>query len=645
MRYNVTVLALLFFFGTLLVGTFAVNSTSVAEGNIPNSNNGFTYDDIVGKKFYIIESEYSCRITMEFINHDQLIINYGSEDEFYSYCISPDGIIHVLEESWPWMVLTLQSKPNDHYVVIMDRAGGPFVEKTRASGTNSHISDFSTFNNSTTLLKDWFLENGLWESTITEDGQIFHPTVSTVGRWWVKDNIFYYDYPDEDTGCIDRKALKIENNKLYRQTDAPYTDELIWYMEWPVEPGVDLYVNDLSASDSMGCPGDSIDVTWQIIRSGTDDANNVWHGIYWSEDTIIDASDIKLKENGPTSLRNTSTSVGATNSIIIPADANYGSTYYVGYLVDSFDGVDESNENNNTRYLSITINSQVECGIVEEPVAPTLTMTTAGTTCTLSWDGIANADGYILYADPSQSMVDFDGAYEYEFDLGNATSVSFDLWEGACFYMALKAYNSAGSSEFSNREYTYIEPIEVPPAPGLTVTTSGNTVTLSWDAVPNADGYTLFYAPYPEASYVGDIDMGNQTSVSFDLWDGAAFYIAVQAYNSAGNSDYSNIEYFDISEGSNTALTATITIPSDGSIFDTGDTISFDGSGSDTDGSIVSYQWDFGDSSTSTEQNPSHAYSSAEIYTVILTVTDDDGATGTVKCTPLSRQKIALFKV
>ena len=555
MRYKVIVLALLFFFGTFLVGTFVINSTSVAEGNISNSNNGFTYDDIVGKKFYIIVSEYSCRQTMEFINHDQVQIIFGDggeDDGLYSYYISTDGIMHIPRDL---IELTLQSKHNDHYFVIMARKPGePFLEKTSVSGISSRISDFSTFNNSATLLKDWFLENGLWESTITEDGQIFHPTLSTVGGWWVEDNIFYFDYPDEENGCIDHKAYKIENNKLYKQTDAPYADESIWYMEWPAEPGVDLYVNELSASDSMGCPGDSIDVTWQITRSGTDDANNVWHGIYWSEDTIIDASDIKLKENGPTSLRNTATAVGATTSVTIPTDANYGSTYYIGYLVDSFDGVGETNENNNTRYLSITINSQVACGIVEEPVAPTLTMTTTGTTCTLSWDGIANADGYILYADPSQPSVDFDGAYEYEFDLGNLTSVFFDLWEGACFYVALKAYNSAGSSEFSDREYTYIELIEVPPAPGLTVTTSGNTVTLSWDAVPNADGYTLFYAPYPEASYVGDIDIGNQTSVSFDFWDGAAFYVGITAYNSVGCSDLSNIEKFEIGKSANDDL-------------------------------------------------------------------------------------------
>jgi len=40
------------------------------------------------------------------------------------------------------------------------------------------------------------------------------------------------------------------------------------------------------------------------------------------------------------------------------------------------------------------------------------------------------------------------------------------------------------------------------------------------------------------------VDMGTKTGLSIDLWDGAAFYVAVQAYNSFGNSAYSNIELF-----------------------------------------------------------------------------------------------------
>ncbi len=61
-----------------------------------------------------------------------------------------------------------------------------------------------------------------------------------------------------------------------------------------------------------------------------------------------------------------------------------------------------------------------------------------------------------------------------------------------------------------------------------------------------------------------------------------------------------------------------------------GDAISFSSSGSsDSDGTIVSYAWDFGDGSGSDQENPSHTYSSDGSYTVSLSVTDNDGASAT----------------
>ena len=58
-------------------------------------------------------------------------------------------------------------------------------------------------------------------------------------------------------------------------------------------------------------------------------------------------------------------------------------------------------------------------------------------------------------------------------------------------------------------------------------------------------------------------------------------------------------------------------------------TISFDGTGShDSDGTIVSYVWDFGDGFSGSGNSINHTYSSAGSYNVFLTVTDDRGGTG-----------------
>ncbi|MCI5195498.1 MAG: PKD domain-containing protein [Candidatus Electrothrix sp. AW5] len=55
----------------------------------------------------------------------------------------------------------------------------------------------------------------------------------------------------------------------------------------------------------------------------------------------------------------------------------------------------------------------------------------------------------------------------------------------------------------------------------------------------------------------------------------------------------------------------------------------FNDQSTDSDGSIASWFWDFGDSNSSTEQNPTHTYTAAGFYTVILTVTDNDGGVHT----------------
>jgi PKD repeat protein len=61
-----------------------------------------------------------------------------------------------------------------------------------------------------------------------------------------------------------------------------------------------------------------------------------------------------------------------------------------------------------------------------------------------------------------------------------------------------------------------------------------------------------------------------------------------------------------------------------------GASISFSSAGSsDPDGTIASYSWSFGDGTTSTQANPTKSYAAAGSYTATLTVTDNQGATGT----------------
>ena len=68
----------------------------------------------------------------------------------------------------------------------------------------------------------------------------------------------------------------------------------------------------------------------------------------------------------------------------------------------------------------------------------------------------------------------------------------------------------------------------------------------------------------------------------------------------------------------------------------TADVITFDSNAADPDGTVVAWHWDFGDGSTASGQNPTHAYASGGCYEVTVVVTDSDGLSATCgKCVPV----------
>lgn len=58
-------------------------------------------------------------------------------------------------------------------------------------------------------------------------------------------------------------------------------------------------------------------------------------------------------------------------------------------------------------------------------------------------------------------------------------------------------------------------------------------------------------------------------------------------------------------------------------------TVTFTDQSYDPDGNVVARAWDFGDGNNSSTQHPTHTFTFAGTYPVTLTVTDNDGATGT----------------
>ncbi len=111
-----------------------------------------------------------------------------------------------------------------------------------------------------------------------------------------------------------------------------------------------------------------------------------------------------------------------------------------------------------------------------------------------------------------------------------------------------------------------------------------------------------------------DITSGNNggetASVGYDLATGRGELIISAAASGIGGSGGGNVP--PVANFSDTV---------------NGLAVSFTDSSTDSDGSIASHAWTFGDGGTSTATNPSHTYASAGTYSVTETVTDNGGAT------------------
>jgi|WetSurMetagenome_2_1015567.scaffolds.fasta_scaffold08554_1 hypothetical protein len=100
---------------------------------------------------------------------------------------------------------------------------------------------------------------------------------------------------------------------------------------------------------------------------------------------------------------------------------------------------------------------------------------------------------------------------------------------------------------YSAKVLLYAEGKIPPPAPpSVWLVQNGKNITLAWTRSDDATAYRLYYAPYPNVDYIKSLDVGQLSDLSIDLWSGAAFYIAITALNSNGESNYSNILWFAI---------------------------------------------------------------------------------------------------
>jgi PKD repeat protein len=251
---------------------------------------------------------------------------------------------------------------------------------------------------------------------------------------------------------------------------------------------------------------------------------------------------------------------------------------------------------------------------------------------------IADANG--PYSGVVGSPVGFDGTSSSDPD-GSITAYAWDFGDGGLG-------TGATPTHIYSVDGTYTVVLTVTDNDGQTsVDTTSATINPAGGNVPpvaNANGpYSGTEGVAVQFSSSGSMDTdGVLVAYDWGFGDGggstaenpAHAYIAAGTYtvtltvtDDAGDSGSDSTTVTIEAPAVNSPPSANANGPYSGFV---GDAIVFDGSGSvDPDGIIVRYDWEFGDGTTLGDAGPapSHTYAAAGDYTVILTVTDDMGAT------------------
>jgi PKD repeat protein len=147
------------------------------------------------------------------------------------------------------------------------------------------------------------------------------------------------------------------------------------------------------------------------------------------------------------------------------------------------------------------------------------------------------------------------------------------------------------------------------------------TVSLSGAGSTDSDGTIASYA-----WAFGDGSTANGATTS-KVYTTAGTYTAVLTVTDNSGLTATKSVVITVNAGNKAPVAAVTATPISGTA---PVTVSFSGAGStDSDGTIASYAWAFGDGTTGTGVTASKIYSNAGTYTAVLTVTDNGGLTAT----------------
>lgn len=186
-----------------------------------------TQADLTGKTFYVGSAKTLEHLTMQFGENNVSVLNATDpKDQNGSYTLRGNTI------DFGDAQIHFVAKTDDFYEGYFNRPASDISQWEDKTG-EWDADTVKSFDNNATKLKDYFLQNGLWQTTITADGKINkYGDAPYDGYWFIEDNTFYFAYPDpDDGGHLGIKAYRVQNDHIYFQTDAKIDEIVRFYFD------------------------------------------------------------------------------------------------------------------------------------------------------------------------------------------------------------------------------------------------------------------------------------------------------------------------------------------------------------------------------------------------------------------------------
>ncbi len=240
-------------------------------------------------------------------------------------------------------------------------------------------------------------------------------------------------------------------------------------------------------------------------------------------------------------------------------------------------------------------------------VLPTAAFTSTATKLALTVDGSTSTD--------SDGTI---SSYAWNFGdggTGSGANASHTYGTAGSYLVTLTVTDNRGGTAVKSAPVSVVA--NVAPTAAFTATPTFLSAAFDASGSTDSDGTVASYA-----WDFGDSSTGSGVTASHSYAVAGTYPVTLTVTDNDGSTSVLT-RSVAVSTAPNAAPTAAFTSTP------THLSVAFDGTGStDSNGTVAGYAWDFGDGNTAIGPTPTNVYAVAGTYTVTLTVTDNEGATG-----------------